>query len=428
MVHNRNHSQVQIYAWRLYQEKNVIYLFLFFLFFSNLLARVSGASVNIVFYLICGVLFLTSVRSVRLDIVTITNLFLIFLFTVYVFDARFSFSANVLSIKDFVIPLLCYFIGYRMSLYRREVVNLINVLFLPFVLYGLLQAGAFFTGRLDSVLPWDSAWILQLKSEGVTNLYQETLLRFFGVMNAFFEYQAYIVIIISFLWANVALIKNKGILFSNFIFSFIFIILALERTPILMFIILLPFTVYNYLSIKRSLYGILLFIMVLGAISFHIFIAEDKNNDIFSDAYHRLTNVFLLDFDADDSTAERKDILWKTSSELALTHVSGIGPGRVSPAAQHYEDAVQPHNNYLVYWLAYGFWGLVFMLLFLLLLFVKFILLDHNIKYFGIGLLICFCMLAMFNLPFAGKVGILFFLISGFILNTQNASARLNSP
>lgn len=397
-------------------EKLGIYLFLFFLMYSNLLSRVTGLNLNAILYLIFLPVFFYSLKHFIWDSITIVLMFIALFFSLYTFDFRYYFSANLWSLKDIVIPLLCFLIGSRLSIYKDDIMNYLNLIFLPFVAYGVAQAIIFYSGNFSAVLPWDASHIENMSSAGIKNLFQCQLLRFFGVMNAFLEYQLYVVFIVSLLWLNVDAVKNRVLFAINFLLAIIFLALSFERSPITMFLILIFIWNFKFIPKKMGLF-LLHSTVILAVIVFSIYGTEKlKEHPILGCAAQRLNNLLTLNLKSDEAINDRIDNKWKKSSDLALKNYFGIGPGRISPAAQSYQDYVGPHNNFLVYYLGYGILGLIFFLFFLVLVSIRLYRLERNYKYFGYGTLFSFCAMAMFNSPFLGKGGILFFLILGCLL------------
>lgn len=407
---------MNVNAIKINTEKLGVYLFLFFLMYSNLFSRVTGLNLNAIFYLIFLIVFLYSLKFFVWDSIAIVQIFIALFFSLYIFDFRYCFSANLWSLKDIVIPLLCFLIGSRLPIYKDNVINYLNLIYLPFVAYGVLQAIIFYSGNLSAVLPWDALHIENMTSTGTKNLFQCHLLRFFGVMNAFVEYQLYVVFIVSLLWLNVEVVKNKILFAINFLLAIIFLALSLERSPIAMFLILIFFGNFKFIPKKINLF-LLRGVAILAVIIFLIYGTEKlKEHPMLGCAAQRLNNLLTLNLGSDEAIKDRTDINWEESSKLASKNYFGIGPGRVSPSAQSYKGYVGPHNNFLVYWLGYGILGLIFFLFFLFLISVRLYRLERNYKYFGYGTLFSFCAMAMFNSPFLGKGGILFFLILGYLL------------
>jgi hypothetical protein len=46
---------------------------------------------------------------------------------------------------------------------------------------------------------------------------------------------------------------------------------------------------------------------------------------------------------------------------------------------------------------------------------------QENVRYFGYGMVASYLAMSMFNYPFLGKTGILFFLLYGFLASTEDA-------
>ena len=407
-----------------------IFLFVFFLLFSNIISRIIEINVNGLFYLAVIMAFVVSMNHFKLSSLNFINLLLITVFLLYVLDPRNDLKANLYSVKDFAVPLICFFIGGGMVLYRTQFVNIVNYLFTPFVLYGVLQQYAFYTGSLDSILPWDNRMILELQEAGVKNLFQGILLRFFGTMNAFVEYQVLLVVLMLFLWLEKNIIKSSLIFKLNIAACVVFIIFSLERSPILMLMIHVFIWKYDYFfTIKKIISSAFIssaFITLILSAFLVLFFSQylSEENPITGDAYRRIVNVLTLNFKDDSAISDRTNTEWKKSLELVSENYMGVGPGRVSPAAQDLDGAVQPHNNYLVYLLGYGLLGFGLFIYFIFAISYSFFKRRDDIGRFGLGITASFLAMSMFNVPFAGKNGVVYFLLCGLLLRTHRLKER----
>ena len=406
---------------------NFLYCFFLFLFFySNLITRVSGINANIIFYILLVYSFIYSISFKQWHALTYVIVAIALYFSIFIFDYRTDIITNIKALKDFVMPLLSFTVGCNLVYKLPLFVNFINKIYFPFILYGIIQEICFFTDTMKVILPWDAHWIAQLKEEGANNLYQGFILRFFGTMNAFQEYQLVVVVMVFFLWGNIKYIKNTRLFVFNCVMALIFNLVAFERTPLLMMVLL--FVSINFASVRtrivRLLGIVILAALIICTLKFSNLDFILRENPVWGDAYGRLINIVLLDFEADSSIADRKNILWEKSKVLAYDHIGGLGPGYVSPASQSQHGAIQPHNNYLVYWLGYGLFGLLIMIAFLYLLAIQFSRLHNPYKNLGFGLLFSFAAFAVFYLPFVGKSGILFFLVAGFLANSFRYKGR----
>ncbi len=136
-------------------------VFLCLLLFSNLFGRVIGVNVNLLFYLAFMVVLVPSLVHFPPDLLMRVTTLAATLFLLYVLDFRSAPFANLLAVKDFVLPILCIPIGYRLFDHRAKVLRSLAVLFLPFVAYGVVQEWSFYAGVLEQLLPWDAAWVAE---------------------------------------------------------------------------------------------------------------------------------------------------------------------------------------------------------------------------------------------------------------------------
>lgn len=401
---------------RFHLEKSLLRSFLLLLLFSNLLSRLSGANINVLLYLLFFFVVLSALSHAPCRTLTIATTALGLYLLLHLFDPRAAFVVNALAAKDFAVPVFGVLVGFRIFLYRRDLIPHLNLLYLPFVTYGLVQEIAFYAGRFAEVLPWDAAWVDTLQSGGVRNLYQGELLRFFGTMNAFYEYQIYIAILPAFLWLNVRNVKRRGLLLFNSILALFVLTLAVERSPVLLLTVLIMVWGAWYLvhSARRALalgFATTVLLMLLSTVG----TAGLTDHPVVGEPVERLMNVITLNFAGDEAIAERVEVQWRTAFELARQHPLGIGPGRVAPATESYEGSIQPHNNYLAYQLAYGVLGLLFAGALGYAVMQAVGNAARSSRFFGYGLIVSYAAAAVFSLPFVGKAGTLFFLIMGFV-------------
>ncbi|MGE5498973.1 MAG: hypothetical protein ACM3Q2_12910, partial [Syntrophothermus sp.] len=184
------------------QNNYILLIFLFFLLFSNLLSRFFNfEGFNIAFYAIFLIMFYESFKCRIKEKLNVWQFLLLLIFLFYILDPRYDINANLLTVKDFIIPILALQIGYYFALKKDDLLNKLNILFFIFVAYALLQEVSFYFGILSEVLPWDVNYLKKIAEtvDGALNYSQGGLLRFFGAMNAFVECQIYIVVICLFL-------------------------------------------------------------------------------------------------------------------------------------------------------------------------------------------------------------------------------------
>jgi len=402
-------------------DKFLFICFIFTFFFSNLISRILYFNLNIIFYLLWVLCFIQSIKYAQKKVFLFIILIILF-FIFFIFDPRNAMIYNLISIKEVIIPLLSILIGYKYLNENEDSFNIINYLYLIFITYGVVQEITFFASDLAKILPWDYRYIQDILQEKIaTNIFQGPLLRFFGTMNSFVEYQVLSVYLCLLLILNKDKIKNKLILKLNVILLIIFLIMCLERSPILMFLITLiiwkiPFINLQKL-IKIALWFIVLMILLLNNIELI------KNNPYFSTAFERLENVITFNISKDEAIQEREEGNWKEAINLAISNPFGIGIGRIV-GADGRKNYVAPHNSFLFFYLGYGFWGFILFLISIMILVINMLKLEKKYKYFGIGMILSFLMMGWFNLPFTGKQGIIFYLVMGYLLNIKKKSCN----
>jgi O-Antigen ligase len=409
-----------------WSKHSVIRLFLFLLLFSNLLSRAFNADFNVMFYVMFVICFLIAAREFSIRNAGISYVIFTTFAVVYVIDPRYDINANLLSLKDVVIPLLAFPVGQFLYKHRIVTLTFLKSILPLFILYGIFQQIAFFTGNLENYLPWDAAYVTFLLDAGTVNVYQGLLLRFFGVMNAMVEYQIFIIILPLFLILTKEYVERKWTLYASFILGLLFIVVSLERSPLLMLLILVLFWKHKYIKNKIRTIKISSIIGYASVVIVVVFLTIGLNNALIEDedfgkAYERLVNVVTLNLGEDEAVAGRTQVQWADAFSLSLVSPFGVGPGKVVPAAASFPGYISPHNNFLIYALAYGYVGLVLFLLLISRLVTIFSKKKENVRYFGYGMVASYLAMSMFNYPFLGKTGILFFLLYGFIASTEDA-------
>ncbi|MDF9406791.1 O-antigen ligase family protein [Pelotomaculum isophthalicicum JI] len=393
----------------------LIFIFLFFLLYSNFISRIIGYNLNALFYLSFLLLLIYSLRKYFLNKIIIFQLFIVLFFAIYIFDTSFDFSANLLTIKDFIVPLLCLGIGMFFTENKLTAINYLNILYLFFIAYGIIQEVCFYTGYFY-FLPWDVNYSELCIANGVVNIYQGNLLRFFGMMNSSIEYQVFVSMIPLFLLLNYNVIVNKRIFIINFILSILFLTFSFERSPIIMFLIVL--IIWKFKDVLKFKNFIIVCFMVLTIFTFINYNIDFLlNNEYTKYAYQRLINGLFLKYNEDAAILERNNLQWKISKDIATKEFFGIGPGRITPSASEYKGYIGPHNNFLAFYLAYGIVGLILFLIFILFIIMRLSKIKNNFKLFGYGIIVSFFAMAMFNMPFSGKQGIIFYMLLGYLIN-----------
>lgn len=404
-------------------EKFLVYNFIFLFMFSNLITRIFMLDFNLIFYVVAFLIMINSLRY----ILKVKNLkwviTIIILFTVSILNPNTSVYFNIISLKDIVLPIAMLIGINSFGKYEKETINFMNILYFPFIFYGVFQEYCFYTRTMERYLPWDNMIIIKTLNSGISsNMFQPGgMLRFWGCMNAFIEYQTTCVFLLALLWLNIKNINNKKLFFTNFILLIIFLLLSLERSPILMFLILI--IIWKYKIIIKNNHKLLLYSTVTIFTICIIFMNSGniKKYPRIGGAYERLINAITLNFDEDFAMKDRKERQWIINKQLVLQPETflGLGPATISPSAYKNDKYIGPHNNFLGYYIAYGFLGLLTFIILLLKQLLCIIKLKSNYKYFGIGVMVAFSLMGIFNMPFMGKSGMIFFLIIGYLINDK---------
>ena len=354
-------------------EKTILDCFLLLFLFSNLLERITKLNFNTLFYIIYFILIILSINYINLNKINKCLILLITFYFLSIFNMNSNLKANIMSIKDVLIPFFCFFIAYIFIKYKQSSINLINKLYLPFILYGIFQEVVFYEHKMASILPWDNIIIEQMLSSGTSsNMFQTGgLLRFWGCMNSFVEYQVSVVFIICLVWLYKDKVKNKVLLNTNLILMITFLCLAIERSPIMMLLILIVFWKHKEIltNIKKIItVGVIFFtcVLLLSAFSEKI-----SNNPMISGAYKRLYNAITFNLDEDEAVTNRKNNQWNMDKEIVSDPKTffGLGPATIAPSSKKYFDGyIGPHNNFLGYYIGYGFLGFFLFICFLVMM------------------------------------------------------------
>lgn len=411
------------YLRLLISERNLYYLIWFLFLFLNLISRMLYKDLNWVFYVFFFIELAWLMKRYRNDWLSFITIITVIYWGMFIIDPRGNSVDNIYAFKLNVVSLLALFITLYMPSRAKGYLNFLNVLFFPFIFYGFAQEVIFlWLGRMQGLMrymPWEVKFITDITTYGgITNLWQPGgLLRFFGTMNSFIEYQVASVCLLFFLWFNYSNLKNKKILIVNAILLFAFQSLAIERSPILFLIIFLfvwklP-TLIHY-ALKNILVILLLSVFIIAIFSFSVI---DFSNPLIAGAIERLSAVATLDFQRDEAVTVRTDVFWKWGYEAALENPLGVGPGEAL-------STYRVHNNFLRWTLAYGWFGMFLFILILLLIILDFSRMKFTQRFFGYGLVISYVALGFFNEPFSGKLGILFFFIAGGVLHQARAKSR----
>jgi O-antigen ligase len=338
-----------------------------------------------------------------------------------------GFIVSLAAIKDLSLPLLMIVVGYY-SFTKKGVLDLLSLLYLPFVGYGLLQVYSFHIGTLDVWLPWDAVHINRMQ-EGGMSVFQSETLRYFGTLNSFFHYQIICVIILALILAKRNQLKNKNLLFVNVGLALILLIVIQERAPIV-FLFILSFVGVLFAS-KRSrlayLAGLAIALMLVIVIGF--FGGESGVNE--SDADVRMRNLATFQLSDDTSFNQRLLIVKEMVNLVTLENIwLGLSPANVLPSNEFGSEVeyISPHNIYLFFVLGYGLIGLL-IFLWVLGFFIWILFngaeVNSGIRFFIFALTIAYLCFGFFHLIFLSKSGCLFFWILGGAI-AERYAARIS--
>jgi len=395
--------------------------------FSNLFDRIIGIKIpTALFYLIFFLLIILCLVKLKFNnLLIVASLLPIFFFFVLIFHPSTPIKANIMSIKDYILPMISLWIPISLIKDKTKVVNIINYFFLVFICYCVLQEFFFYAyggiAGFAKYLPWDYNFInRELNTpSGAGNFFRGPLLRFSGPMNAFVEGQIFVVMLLAVLLKYRKFLVNNFVFKLNLILGFGFLALSLERTPIFMLvIILIIWNITKVLRFKFMLYALIVtsFVVITSFVVYNKY----HENEIVGTAIGSIVNVATLQLKEDSSVEKRREVEWEQSIQLAENSFFGLGPGRVSPSARDMiDDYFGPHNNFFAYYLGYGFVGLFLFLLLLITIVFYASKYESDTKYFIWGVVAAYVACAFFNVPFSGKNGILFFFTVAFVLSRE---------
>jgi O-Antigen ligase len=394
-----------------------LYIFFFLFMFSNVMSRILGVNINGTLYLAFFMSLLFSLMSLQLNAVSFATLVLAVFMLIYIADYRYSLEANLMTLKDFILPVFGFFIGVSLARHRESITSYLNYLLTPVAGYGVLQEIAFYSGSLQSWFPWDAAHIDALLSKGQVSIFQGPLLRFFGTMNSYVEYQVTLVFFTALVLFNADVLRKRRLLYVNVLLVLLFLVMAVERSPIMMALVLLAFWKWKSL-LRNALRPVTIIAFLILIVTLPLF-GEVRSLETtrVSIALERLKSVVTLSILQDEAIQERINVQWAEAFNMSVRNYTGIGPGRVAPSSQELPGYIGPHNNFLVMHLAYGYVGFLLFLIYLSIILLQLSRLPGNQRYFGYGLVASYSLMGMFNLPFTGKMGIMFFLIVGFLMH-----------
>lgn len=397
---------------------------IFLFFFSNLIDRIQPVGASAAFFAVVGLAAAFHCISRRLVIWQYAVVGVAAYFALFPLLKEEGILVAVAATKDVALPLSGILLGYLLLCHKRNL-EVLNCLYLPFVGYGLLQAWAFHTDRLETLLPWDAAYVDQMRAAGMS-VYQTNALRFFGTLNSFFHYQLICLIVPILLWVRYDQIRRHRLLLLNTILACLFLVVLQERTPVavLATLSLVAIVFGKGQSRQAGWAGLAIAVTLAGIIGF--FGGNAASNE--SDAELRMRNMVKLQIDSDTSVQERLDI-WREMLTLITPNnvCTGRSPAELLPGNEAWSTGrhLSPHNIYLFFVLAYGVVGLVLyfgLLARLIWSAVTSERLTSDMKLFMSGLGIAYLFLGVFHLSFLSKLGFLFCWILGLAMADRDAA------
>lgn len=401
---------------------------IFLFFFSNLIDRIEPVGASAAFFAIVGLAAALNCISHRLVIWQSAVIGVAAYFALFPLVKGEGVLVAVAATKDVALPLSGILLGYLLLCHKRNL-EVLNCLYLPFVGYGLLQAWAFHTDRLETLLPWDVAHVEQMRAAGMS-VYQTNALRFFGTLNSFFHYQLICLIVPIMLWVRYDQIRRHRLLLLNTILACLFLVVSQERTPVAVLAILSLVAIVFGKGQSRLAGWAGLAIAVTLAVIIGFYGGNAASNE--SDAELRMRNMVKLQFDSDTAVQERLEIWREMLTLITLNNVStGRSPAELLPGNEAWSSGrhLSPHNVYLFFVLAYGVVGLVLYFGFLARLVWSVVASERltlDIKLFMSGLGIAYLFLGVFHLSFLSKFGFLFCWILGLSVADRDAARGAN--
>lgn len=387
----------------------VITTMLFTLLFSNLISRIICININGIAYVvmfIAAIIFYENGNKYT-KIITIALFYLIFKHVVNGGNLHEYILANI----EYVFCLISVALGFC-NRKEKKVIDIINKTFAFFVVYGLVQQVLFYSGNIDKLI-WDVGYVELLSKSGVKNLYQNNLLRFFGAYNSFQAYQVSVLLIAYFLYCNVNNVKSKYVLNTNIIMSIAFTLFSFERTPLLFMYVLFVYHIIKH-GVRRG-ESILIVVLLLHLCV--VFNAAGKNI-VVSDGSRRIVNMLTFNHSGDDAITSRKEENWESAfhaNEYVKSVMFGVGPQIVSPRTSYLDGHINPHNQYLYYYIGYGLFGCAIICYVFIIIFSKIDRRATNCRNFLIPTTIGILILCVFNQILIGKVGYLYFYLCGYM-------------
>lgn len=403
----------------------IVIIFLYF--FSNLFNRIQLAGTSAAFFAVVGLATVLHCIDKRLAGWQYAVIGVAAYFTLFPILKGEGVLVAVAAIKDLSLPLSGILLGYFLLSQKRNL-DILNYLYLPFVGYGLLQAWAFHTNMLETLLPWDADYVYQMKVVGMS-VYQTDVLRYFGTLNSFFHYQLICLFIPILLWVCRDHVKSQQLLLLNSFLAYIFFMIAQERIPVATLTILsLVAVIVGDGRVRRAGWvGLLISLSIIVVVGF--FSSTICNE---SDADCRMRNMVMLQFGNDTSFMQRLGIWREMLSMITLDNIwTGLSAGSLLPSNEVWSTGqhLSPHNAYLFFALGYGLIGLVLyfgLLSRLIWVIVSSKRLTQDMRIFILGLSFAYLFLGFFHLSFLSKLGFLFCWIIGLAMADLDAVRGAN--
>jgi len=100
-----------------------LYFFFFFFVFSNVMSRILGVNINWSLYLAFFMSLVFSIMSLRVNAVSFATLILAVFMLIYIADYRYSLETNLMTLKDFILPVFSFFIWVSLARHREGITS-----------------------------------------------------------------------------------------------------------------------------------------------------------------------------------------------------------------------------------------------------------------------------------------------------------------
>lgn len=406
-------------------HNTIAFLFLFFFMFSNLLTRISQIDFNGLYYVILPILILFSIRSLRSVLPDVLISGMILLAISYAFFDTSSALAGAFVVKDFVLPMAAFLVGKIIFLQSGFFLNSLNLLFAPYIIYGVAQITLIHLNVVGFVLPWDIEFVTQNVQEiSRLNYFRGHMLRPFGTMNSFVEFQIAAVILLSLLWLHKKQLQYGKLFNLNFVLTMIFMVLSLERSAVGMLFILLLIWKHRLIfgTLKRMLAICAVVSVLVVGVVFVDSAYKPESNPLYGEQYKTVKNILTLNFEEDEALRGRQEVMWNEAIEMFLDSPLGIGVERLSTSLNR-TNIILPHNGFIAQSLAFGYAGGIALIMFIIVMWVTCSRLkEDEYRFYGYAFLVGFSLMAIVNMPFISRLGVLFFMISGWLCGKYESS------